>query len=127
LRSARSTSKIGNFDEIYPAELRNFVRVNQGCQIFIYLIYQNGGKIYQTATKLPNGRKIYQMAIEYTNFFIPRPFKIYPNLNFRFENIPSGNPGVNLNSVIQVHFAETNVFNRGNFWNVFFPLCMYAI
>jgi hypothetical protein len=23
---------------------------------------------------------------------IARPFKIYPNLDFRFENMPSGNP-----------------------------------
>jgi hypothetical protein len=32
---------------------------DQGCQICLHLIYQNGGKIYQTATKLPNGHKIY--------------------------------------------------------------------
>jgi hypothetical protein len=33
------------------------------------------------------------MTIDYTNFFfIPRPSKIYPNLDFGFENIPSGNP-----------------------------------
>jgi hypothetical protein len=27
------------------------------------------------------------------HFFIPRPFRIYPNLDIWFENIPSGNPG----------------------------------
>jgi hypothetical protein len=26
-------------------------------------------------------------------FFIPKPSKIYPNLDFCFENIPSGKPG----------------------------------
>jgi hypothetical protein len=26
-------------------------------------------------------------------FSIPRPSKIYPNLDFWFEDIPSGNPG----------------------------------
>jgi hypothetical protein len=55
---------------------------------------------YQLATKLPNyhlyklaviGR--YQMAIEFANLYLPRPFKIYPNWDFWFENNPSGNPG----------------------------------
>jgi hypothetical protein len=41
-------------------------------------------------TKLP---QYFQMTIEYTNFFIPRPSKIYPTLDFWLENIPSGNPG----------------------------------
>jgi hypothetical protein len=40
---------------------------------------------------LPIGRKIYQMAIKYTN--IKRPCKIYPKWDFWFENIQSGNPG----------------------------------
>jgi hypothetical protein len=35
---------------------------------------------------------MYQMDIKYTNNFIARPSKIYPNLDFWFENIPSGNP-----------------------------------
>jgi hypothetical protein len=36
---------------------------------------------------------MYPMAKEYTNlFFITRPFKIYPNLDFGIENKPSGNP-----------------------------------
>jgi hypothetical protein len=36
----------------------------QGCQILVDKIFQNGGKLF--TTKLPNGRKIYQMAIKYT-------------------------------------------------------------
>jgi hypothetical protein len=31
----------------------------QDCQIFLYTIYQKWCKIYQIATKLPNGNKIY--------------------------------------------------------------------
>jgi hypothetical protein len=57
------------------------------------------GKIYQIATKLPHGHKMYQAAVIYSkwpknkpNFSIPRPSKIYPNWDFWFENIPSGNP-----------------------------------
>jgi hypothetical protein len=43
---------------------------------------------------VPNGRKVEQMAILYTNIFpLSRPTKIYPNWDFGFENIPSGNPG----------------------------------
>jgi hypothetical protein len=56
--------------------------------------------MHQIATKLPNGNIIYHMAVIYSKcpldiptFFIPRHAKIYPNLDFWFENIPSGNPG----------------------------------
>jgi hypothetical protein len=35
-----------------------------------------------------------QVTIKYTNIFHPKKFpKIYPNLDFWFENKPSGNPG----------------------------------
>jgi hypothetical protein len=68
----------------------------QGCQIFRGSIYQNGKNV-------PNAHKIYQIAINYTEkpkwpqnmpaSSISRPFKIYPNWYFWFENMPSGNPG----------------------------------
>jgi hypothetical protein len=74
----------------------------QGCQILLYLIYQNGGKFSTLTlnTELPNGNIIYvpygsnifQMTIEYPNFFHSKASKIYPNLDFWFENMPSGNP-----------------------------------
>jgi hypothetical protein len=44
---------------------------------------------------VPDCHKIYQMAIEYTkwpNFSVSKPSKIYPNWDFWFENIASGNP-----------------------------------
>jgi hypothetical protein len=56
-------------------------------------------RTYQMAKNIPNGHKLYQMAIIYskwslniTTFNIPRPSKIYPKLDFWFENKPSGNP-----------------------------------
>jgi hypothetical protein len=58
-------------------------------------------KIYTMTTKytkwpknISNGRKIDQIVIKYKNkrFSIARPSKIYPNLDFWFENKPSGNP-----------------------------------
>jgi hypothetical protein len=33
-----------------------------------------------------------QVSIKYTNIFHAKPSKIYPNLDFWFENKPSGNP-----------------------------------
>jgi hypothetical protein len=46
-------------------------------------------------TYIPIGRNIFQVTIGRiyipTYFFIPRPSKIYPNLDFGFENIPSDN------------------------------------
>jgi hypothetical protein len=57
-------------------------------------------KIYQITMKwpqnIPNSRKIDQMAIciiHITTSSIARPSKIYPNRDFWFENVPSGNPG----------------------------------
>jgi hypothetical protein len=57
------------------------------------------GEIYQIATKLPNGHQMQQEAEIYSKWpknmptlSIPRPSKIYPNCDFCFENIPSGNP-----------------------------------
>jgi hypothetical protein len=51
---------------------------------------------------LPKWEKIYQMTTKFTKCpiniqksSIRRTSKIYPNLAFWFENIPSGNPGEN--------------------------------
>jgi hypothetical protein len=48
---------------------------------------------------LSNGHKLYQIAINHTKWpfnmltsFIARPSKLYPNRDFWFENMPSGNP-----------------------------------
>jgi hypothetical protein len=79
----------------------------QGCQIFLGTTYQNvknipnNHKIFKMATKytkwpqnIPNGHKIYQMATKYIKYTIARPSKFYPNWDFWFENMPSGNPGL---------------------------------
>jgi hypothetical protein len=39
---------------------------DQGCQIFLDPIYQNGENIYQMTTTLPNVHKIYQMSVKYS-------------------------------------------------------------
>jgi hypothetical protein len=64
------------------------------------------GKIYQVTTTLQNGQRIFQMAVKYSKwpyniptFPILRPSKICPNLDFWFENIPFGNPGLKLRTV----------------------------
>jgi hypothetical protein len=49
---------------------------------------------------IPNGRKIYQMAIKYAPYsIIARPSKIYPNWEFWFETIPPGNPASDTNRI----------------------------
>jgi hypothetical protein len=55
----------------------------------------NGNKIYQMAIKytkwpqnIPNGNKIDEMSINFTKSFTARHFKVYPNRDFWFENIP---------------------------------------
>jgi hypothetical protein len=58
------------------------------------------GKIYQVTIKypqwqqnIPNGRKIDQMAIKYTNIFHCKTLQNLKTWDFWFENMPSGNPG----------------------------------
>jgi hypothetical protein len=86
-----------------PLDEDPFSAIHQGCQILLDTIYQNGGKY----TKLPLNYHIaiprmYQMAVIYskwhTNLSIPKPCKMYPNWDFWFENIPSGNPAVHSRS-----------------------------
>jgi hypothetical protein len=42
---------------------------------------------------MPKGSQIFQMAMKKVTPSIPSRSKVYPNWNFWFENIPSGNPG----------------------------------
>jgi hypothetical protein len=39
---------------------------------------------------IPNGRKIYQMSVKYTNIFHCKTHQNLPIFDFWFENIPSG-------------------------------------
>jgi hypothetical protein len=68
----------------------------QGCQILISTTYQNGEKINQVTINIPNVQKIYQNVQKiYPNIptsSIGSPSKIYPNYDFWFEKMPSGNP-----------------------------------
>jgi hypothetical protein len=87
---------------VYIGALLNtddFVHVKQGCQIFRGATYQNGEKYTKTGETIPKGHKIYQITGKLTKWplniltsFIGRSSKIYPNRDFWFENIPSGNP-----------------------------------
>jgi hypothetical protein len=43
---------------------------------------------------IASDRKIDKMALKIPTSSIERPSKIYPNLDFGFENIPSGNTGL---------------------------------
>jgi predicted metalloenzyme YecM len=49
--------------------------------------------MYQIATKLHKPIKYSTWPNNIPTLPIPRPSKIYPNLDFWFENMPSGNPG----------------------------------
>jgi hypothetical protein len=80
----------------------------QGCQIFLDTIYQNGEN-NQLATKLPNGHTLYLMAIIHSIrpknipiYYIQRLSKIYPDWDFWFKNIPSGNPAHAINGHFQL-------------------------
>jgi hypothetical protein len=55
-------------------------------------IYRNDHKMYQASIKYTKGRYIDLVAKKLRKFFVARHSKIYPNWDFWFENIPSGNP-----------------------------------
>jgi hypothetical protein len=60
--------------------------------------------MYQNGENIPNYHNMYQMVIKYTyqlaikidqktpTYYIANSSRIYPNWDFWFENIPSGNP-----------------------------------
>jgi pyocin large subunit-like protein len=67
----------------------------QGCQIFLDKIYQNGENIKNMPLNYQVAKNVcarFQMAIEYTNLSKSKVLKKYPNWEFWFKNIPSGNP-----------------------------------
>jgi hypothetical protein len=77
-------------------------------RFFLTQKYQNGEKyIIQIITTLTYDHKIYEMAVKYSKlssnihpFSILMSSKIYPNWDFWFENIPSGNPGIRTSECI---------------------------
>jgi hypothetical protein len=68
-------------------------------------------KCTKWSQNIPNDRKLFQMAVNYINtFYNLRPSKIYPNLDFWFENKKSGNPGFGDKNVV-VKTASCDTFN----------------
>jgi hypothetical protein len=71
--------------------------VQLGCQIFLGTTnpngkkLPNGQKIYHMAINVPNGSEIDQMVAKTTNI---RHSEIYPSWDFWFENMSSGDPCV---------------------------------
>jgi hypothetical protein len=62
-------------------------------RFFLEKMYQINLKYMKWSWSIPIVRKIFQMVLKST-FSHPRLSKIYPNLDFWFENKPSGNPEV---------------------------------
>jgi hypothetical protein len=125
-KSKRLVVLLRVFGILWQSELPTQCSI-QGCQIFLDTIYQNGGK-YHFATKLLNGYNMYQMAVIYskcpkniTAFSITRPSNSYPNCNFWFENMPSGNPGSISHSYLVLTtawvFAEINFCQLLSYFN----------
>jgi hypothetical protein len=111
--------------EINKFGIESFLKVdgmiafNQGCQIFVDKIYQNGGQcMYQNTTKLPNGYTVHQMAEIYskwqlhtfTNIFHCKTLQILPKFGFWFENTPSGNLVSNLNHLNHLELRKTTLY-----------------
>jgi hypothetical protein len=67
----------------------------------------------KTRENIPNGTKLFQMAGKLTEWslnlpttYIARPYKVYPNWYFWFENIPSGNPGVHSKAIPELQITQ---------------------
>jgi hypothetical protein len=102
LSDTSDTPNFKNLEAILFASCRHcnlnpsFFRTHflQGCQIFLGTIYQRGEKYARLPQSIPNGHKIYQMAIKLSKCpkicilspSIARPSKIYRNCDFWSEN-----------------------------------------
>jgi hypothetical protein len=67
-------------------------RRRQGCQILLGAWYQKRKKCTKRPQTIPNGRKLYQMAVKYINIYQSKALQNLP-IFLGFENKPSGNPG----------------------------------
>jgi hypothetical protein len=105
-------------DEYFQCIKKNLVLANARARVARFFLVPKRGKIYQIcdhkiyqfATKhtkwprnIPNGLKLGQMGIKYQHIPLQVPPKIYPNLDFWLENMPSGNPG---ESTKIIHFPK---------------------
>jgi hypothetical protein len=61
--------------------------------------------ITKWSKNIPNGRNIFKTVKEYQCFPFQGPPKFYPNWEFWFENMPSGNPGWSDGSLSQHYFC----------------------
>jgi hypothetical protein len=89
----------------------------QGCQIFLGPNIPKRELYTKWPQTVPNGHKLYQLIKKYskwsqniTTFSVRRPYKIYPNRNFWFENKPSGNPA-QLTNCKQIGFVYGTQFH----------------
>jgi hypothetical protein len=65
----------------------------QGCHIFLCAIYQSGENVPNYYESIANGNKIYPKTIKCTKILHSEAFQVHKNLDFSYENKPSGNPG----------------------------------
>jgi hypothetical protein len=68
-------------------------------------------KVTKCPQKLPNGRKIDEMDVKYTDIFHCMRFKIYPKWDFWFPIMPSGKPGSKcheMRKLVRIFFQDKN-------------------
>jgi hypothetical protein len=66
------------------------------------------------------------MIIKYTNIFHSKASKIYPNLNFGFENTPSGNPANYLPSKLTFKIVQISPGAITCLLQNFFVFCLHT-
>jgi hypothetical protein len=78
---------------------------------FFGAIDQNGKKITKWRRTITSGREPYQKVVKRSEWplniptmTIPRLFKTFPNWDFWFENIPSGNPDFKFFASLETNF-----------------------
>jgi hypothetical protein len=102
--------------EWYEPGLPDFSEYIQPTKTLINI--PNNHKVYLWLQNISNGLKIDQMILKYTNIFHRKPPpKIYPSLDFWFEDMPSGNPGVSVTATVigktgQLHNTRRNDWKR---------------
>jgi hypothetical protein len=98
----------------------------QGCQIFLDTMYQKRGKVYQIATKLPNGHNIcilFQIAKEYANLLHSKALKnllmlvfLVWNYTYHLATLDSPVDRVNEPNMTNAGRSETHYISLHNWW-----------
>jgi hypothetical protein len=93
-----------HFFRFEQKNMRSNLGRGQGCQIFLGATYQNGKKIPEWQQNIPNGSKIDEMSVKFTNIFYCKSLQNLPKLAFLIWKYTIWQPWSRLKVVVQFSY-----------------------